>query len=155
MTIICNVSQGKPSLYKQTNKKIIIKKKSAKIYNFYLVKLEEMSVYSEMFCQYTTTEREDLRKITWTTNDCHLTWHDLWDPVTLWIIREFHVVCYRFLLSPGQYSVTIVREDFYFLLVRLWLGGNIDAFISWNDSHIALLTSLSPKMRGAKIKINT
>ena len=114
-----------------------------------------MSVYSDMFCQYRTAECEDLRKITWTTNDCHLTWHDLCDPVTLWILREFHVVCYRFLLSPGQYSVTIVREDFYFLLVRLWLGGNIDAFISWNDSHIVLLTSLSPKMRGAKIKIKT
>ena len=79
--------------------------------------------------------------------------HRLFVLFTLRILREFHVVCYHFLLSPGQYSVTIVREDFYFLLVRLWLGGNIDAFISWNDSHIALLTSLSPKIRGAKIKI--
>ena len=44
--------------------------------------------------------------------------HRLFVLFTLRILREFYVVCYHFLLSPGQYSVTIVREDFYFLLVR-------------------------------------
>ena len=39
-------------------------------------------------------------------------------PVTLRILREFHIVCNRFLVSPVNHSVIIVGEDLYFLLVR-------------------------------------